>query len=312
MKKAVVIGEILVEIMADRTDQSFLEAGSFQGPYPSGAPAIFIDQLAKMKVPSAILSGVGEDDFGTLCLNRLKEDGVDTSLVKRVREKATGVAFVRYNSDGSRNFIYHIDNAACGTTTRADLASLNYESIGTFHIMGSSIFNREMYEVHRQVLRDLPKECTISFDPNVRPEILQKDPLLSELMQEFFGRSALVFITEEELEFLTSADSLKESLEICFDKGIETVVLKRGEEGASLYTRDKEFHQPPLKVEAVDPTGAGDTFAGAFLGAWLKEWPLENCLKAANAAGASAVSKRGPMEGTISLDKIEEALRPGF
>ena len=311
MKKILVIGEILVEIMADAVDQSFLEAGTFNGPYPSGAPAIFIDQAAKFGVPAGILSGVGDDDFGRLCLDRLRKDGVDVSGVRIVKERATGVAFVRYNSDGSRNFIYHIDNAACGAVTREDAEAIRWKSIGAFHIMGSSIFNREMYEIHKMVLKKLPKECVISFDPNVRPEILDRDPALKDLMMEFFKRSEVIFTTEEELAFLTGGAAFQEALKICFKNSAQVVVVKKGADGAAFYMDDKvdgkywPLDVPPVQVTEVDPTGAGDTFAGAFMAGYIQgDLPYDLCLDRANRAGASAVSKRGPMEGTVTLDEL--------
>ncbi|HEV7285107.1 MAG TPA: PfkB family carbohydrate kinase, partial [Kaistia sp.] len=79
--KIVTIGEILVEIMATTLGHGFLEAQTLIGPFPSGAPAIFIDQVGKLGHPAAIVSAVGDDDFGTVNLERLKQDGVDVSAV---------------------------------------------------------------------------------------------------------------------------------------------------------------------------------------------------------------------------------------
>ena len=77
MKKIVVIGEILVEIMADSPGAGFLEPIALTGPFPSGAPAIFADQAARLGQPCAIVSAVGDDDFGRLNIDRLHRDGVD-------------------------------------------------------------------------------------------------------------------------------------------------------------------------------------------------------------------------------------------
>ena len=77
MKKILTIGEILVEIVASSKGDGFLEAQPLTGPYPSGAPAIFIDQVGKLGAPCAIISRVGDDDFGTLNLRRLQQDGID-------------------------------------------------------------------------------------------------------------------------------------------------------------------------------------------------------------------------------------------
>ena len=77
MPQVVTIGEILVEIMATEIGQTFLEPGLFAGPYPSGAPAIFADQAARVGATTAMIGCVGPDDFGTLNLERLRGSGVD-------------------------------------------------------------------------------------------------------------------------------------------------------------------------------------------------------------------------------------------
>ena len=58
------MGEMIVEIMRDKVDQPLDKAGVFLGPYPSGAPAIFIDTAARLGQKAGIISGVGCDDFG--------------------------------------------------------------------------------------------------------------------------------------------------------------------------------------------------------------------------------------------------------
>ena len=104
------MGELLVEIMRPRADMSMFEAGEFLGPYPSGAPAIFIDTAARLGHQAGIIGGVGSDDFGKCLLDRLEKDGVDCRFVDKVDGIASGVAFVTYRGDGSRQFIYHIGN----------------------------------------------------------------------------------------------------------------------------------------------------------------------------------------------------------
>ena len=103
------MGEILVEIMRPRAGVSLNELGEFLGPFPSGAPAIFIDTVARLGHHAGIIGGVAEDDFGRCVLDRLSADGVDVRYVKRIPYMATAVAFVTYFEDGSRKFIFHID-----------------------------------------------------------------------------------------------------------------------------------------------------------------------------------------------------------
>lgn len=75
------MGETLVEIMRTKENSELYRPDYFKGPYPSGAPAIFIDTVARLGHKCGIISGVGQDDFGKCILDRLKKDGVDVSQV---------------------------------------------------------------------------------------------------------------------------------------------------------------------------------------------------------------------------------------
>ena len=74
------MGEMIVEIMREKENEPLDKAGVFRGPYPSGAPAIFIDTVARLGHKGGIIGGVGKDDFGKCLLDRLKSDGVDVSV----------------------------------------------------------------------------------------------------------------------------------------------------------------------------------------------------------------------------------------
>src|SRR5450755_1655515 len=98
----VTVGEILVEIMATSIGNGFRETQGLIGPYPSGAPAIFMDQAARLGARCAMIGAVGDDDFGRVNLDRLSRDGVDVSAIAVHPGIATGSAFVRYRADGAR------------------------------------------------------------------------------------------------------------------------------------------------------------------------------------------------------------------
>jgi tagatose kinase len=95
MARIMTIGEILVEIMATERGQSFRAPGTLVGPFPSGAPAIFIDQVGRLGRPGGIIGCVGDDDFGWLNIDRLRRDGVDTSAIALLADAVTGSASIR-------------------------------------------------------------------------------------------------------------------------------------------------------------------------------------------------------------------------
>lgn len=138
--KIVTIGEIVVEIMAEQAGFGFREPLALRGPFPSGAPAIFIDQVAHLDQACGLISCVGQDDFGTINIERLQRDGVDVSAIQISPDHATGSAFVRYRPDGERDFVYNIRNAACGQTHLTEDAMLLLDKARHFHVMGSSLF----------------------------------------------------------------------------------------------------------------------------------------------------------------------------
>lgn len=91
MSKVFTIGEILVEIMASKIGQPLDQPGIWNGPYPSGAPAIFIDQVTRLGVPCGIISCVGNDGFGDINIHRLAADGVDIRGFQSYLWKLPGV-----------------------------------------------------------------------------------------------------------------------------------------------------------------------------------------------------------------------------
>jgi sugar/nucleoside kinase (ribokinase family) len=91
---------------------------------------------------------------------------------------------------------------------------------------------------------------------------------------------------------------------------METIVVKRGSRGCTVYSRAGKIDVPPYRVQEVDPTGAGDCFDAGFICGLLEARPLEDCARMAAAAGALNAAAFGPMEGDISPKTIA-AVRAG-
>ncbi len=211
MTEIMTMGEIIVEIMRSSVDQPLDRPGIFKGPYPSGAPAIFIDTVARLGHRAAIAGGVGEDDFGKCLLDRLEHDGVDCSCIIKNDRISTGCAFVTYFSDGERKFIFHIGNtpAVLAPVPAAEkLQGLKY-----FHIMGCSLmadipFGRRIVEAMECAAGQGAK---ISFDPNIRPELL-KDPEAMELVSAVLEQTSIFMPGKSELKLLSGCDDKEDSL----------------------------------------------------------------------------------------------------
>jgi tagatose kinase len=305
MKSILTIGEILVEIMATERGDGFLEPVKLIGPFPSGAPAIFIDQAARFGQPAAMIGCVGDDDFGRVNLNRLRRDGVDVSGIRIDPEAATGSAFVRYRADGSRAFVYNIRQSASGRVELDAAARAVLDRGDHLHIMGTALFSPRIVDIVLEAAQGVKaRGGTISFDPNLRPEMLNL-PGLREACDELFRRCDLFLPSGPELTLFTTAKEEGAAVAEILEGGVRAVVHKRGAEGARYFDAATSLTQPGFDVEEVDPTGAGDCFGATFVSCWLREMPPAHCLAYAAASGALAVTKQGPMEGAASRAELD-------
>ena len=113
----------------------------------------------------------------------------------------------------------------------------------------------------------------------------------------------------EEAEMLAGVKGEIEACQKLLDMGPKIVVLKQGKEGCTIFsheTRD-EIKVPGFKADEMDPTGAGDSFGGAFIVGYLAGWDLEKAARFANAVGAKKVEFFGPMPDT-TYEEVNEIL----
>lgn len=308
MRKVLTIGEILVEIVATTKGDGFLDVQPLVGPYPSGAPAIFVDQVGKLGMPAAIVSRVGDDDFGQLNIARLREDGVDVSGIEIAPGESTGSAFIRYREDGSRSFVYNIRYSACGNLQSSSASNALIDNCDHLHVMGTALTAPGLRDMVLEAGRRIKaRGGTISFDPNLRAEILGT-PGLADDVAVVLAMTDLFMPSGDEVFLFGEARDEAAAVAELLERGIKTVVIKRGSEGASVFEKGVRVNASALAVTEVDPTGAGDSFGGAFLSFWLAGADPAVALRYANAAGARAVTKLGPMEGTSTRAELDALL----
>lgn len=309
MPELLCVGEILVEMMAEEKGQPFSRPGRFLGPYPSGAPAIFADQAARLGVSCGLISRVGRDPFGELCLKRLREDGVDVSHVSVDEDRLTGIAFVTYDTAGGREFLYHFRHAAIGAISSEEVEESAFAGARWLHLMGCTL--QASPQIARAALRGAEIAAklglTLSFDPNIRPELL-RDGETREIFERILHQAAFVLTGAGELLHLTGCASVEEGAETLLETA-QAVVVKNGSRETLVFSRGEAPSAcAPFPSEEVDPTGAGDCFDGAFVAGLLRGRTLREAVRMGCAAGALAVRRRGPMEGAAAGQELQALL----
>ncbi|MFX1570449.1 MAG: carbohydrate kinase family protein [Promethearchaeota archaeon] len=307
------LGELLVEIIREKKDTPHGILGAvYKGPFPSGAPAIYIDTAARMgknfNFTAGFIGVIGKDEFGACIVEKLKLDGIDTTHIRIIEKLTTGIAFNQYNSDGSRKFIFA--KGAAGETSPDDVKVEFFKDVKNLHIIGSALSiskkSREACYKAIKIAKKSNPNVIISFDPNLRPEMLDTASIL-EVSMPVLSTSQILLPSGKEAEMLAGVKGAKNACQKLLKMGPKIVVLKQGKEGCIIFTSDELDGQKVKGFKAIerDPTGAGDSFGGAFIIGYLAGWDLIKTATFANAVGALKVEFFGPMTNTTYENVIK-------
>ena len=290
------VGEALMEFRREDTTGELVRPGAWAGPFPSGAPAIFASVAARLGAPSALAACVGDDAFGRALIERLRRDGVDDEGIVVAPQRATAVALVAYRESGTRDFWFSVhDSAAMELDART--AERLADRADWIHVSGSTLGfgGGPAQAVEAAAARVLERGGRLSLDPNVRTA----DKRLRESTARLARSAHVLFPSEGELEGLglDAGELARQGVVVC-----ET----RGRAGALLYGGAAEpgpVHIPVIEADEVDATGAGDTFAAAFVTALSDGAGARSAAEFACATAARAVGVVGAMEAPVDARK---------
>lgn len=246
----------------------------------------------------AFLSKLGADANGRLIEQHLAAQGLSRPILLRDAEFPTGVAMILVDHSGENQIA--VVPGSNGRLTPADLRQ--HREL----IAGARVLLLQM-EIPRETVFEalrLGRECGLTTILNPAPAA----PLPSDLLR-------LVDIltpNESEAQALTGSADPAEAARILTDRGVGTVVVTCGANGAFLATGNDVTHIPGFLVETIDSTGAGDAFNGALACAVAEGVPIKSAIVRANAAGALATTGRGAQESMPTKDDIEQLCRSGI
>lgn len=304
------IGEVLVEFVKKIKDSPHYEKGEYVGPFPSGAPAIFVDTGARLGLETGIIGGIGDDEFGKVIKDRLERDKVNTRRLLVFSGITTGIAFVMYFSSGERRFVFTLKQSAAAQIKPEYIEENYVREAKIIHIMGSALsLNENMREACYKAVRIANQHgSVVTYDPNLRAELIEPS-LIRKISEPILKVAELVIPSKNELFDLTGKSSIEEAANEVLKYGVKQVVVKLGDKGSYLITKNISHFEPAYDVSERDPTGAGDAFDAGYIMMCLKGKNYKDSLKFANAVGALKVKNFGPMEVPSSLREVEEFMR---
>ena len=204
---------------------------------------------------------------------------------------------------------YIISVTASGVIEKSRIVSSYFKGARFLHINGSAVsINQAWKETIYSAIETAKKNgVKISFDPNIRPEILGVDKVRA-LCQPIIESASIIFPSGEEATMLTGNKDPEAAALALLEKGAEIVVLKKGSKGSTVYSQGTKYDVPAFEVEEIDPTGAGDCFDAGFLVSLIHKRSLKESARYANAVGALAVTRKGPMEGAPFPEEVDKLI----
>lgn len=267
------------------------------GTYTGGGAALFSMGIGKLGMKPVLQSAVGDDFYSRFILEQLKAAHVDCSLVERREKEHTGITL---------SFTDHRDRAFLtdkGTNRSIHLERLNLEALretSHIHLTGyEGIKNHGEYAKALKEIRSV-KGITVSFDVG-----WDDTGEWGEQIYELFPYLDLVFMNETEALHYTRKSSPREAARD-MARSVGVAVVKLGSQGAAAAREGELFVAPAYRVEAVDTTGAGDSFNAGFIYGWLKRRTLGECLACGNACGAMSVRMAGGNTGFPTREELED------
>ncbi|MGI8657837.1 MAG: ribokinase [Candidatus Limnocylindria bacterium] len=267
---------------------------------PGGKGSNQAVQIARMGMPVEMVTGIGVDAWGDDAMTLWETEGVGTAHVRRVTELPTGVAFILLDRAGTNSIIVY--PGANAILTGDGVAGLDL-GIGPGDVVLAQLeIPADAAAAALRLGRDAGATTILNPAPvrPLPPEVLATVDVLTPNATE--GRVLTALAPEALLE-------PRELVARLLDLGVGAVVLTLGEEGALVADAGGITPIPPIHVDAVDTTGAGDAFTGALAAEILAGRSLREAAATAVVAGALACTELGVIPGLARRAVIEERRR---
>ncbi len=309
------LGELLID---------FTDAGTSAGGQKlfernaGGAPANVLVALQRLGHATAFLGKVGQDMHGDFLRATLQENDVDTTGLVSDPDAFTTLAFVTLSEDGERTFSFARKPGADTRLAPDELACDVIEASCVFHVGSLSLTNEPARSATLAAL-DVARaaSCTISYDPNYRANLWRSTEAAMKQTRAIVPWADLMKLSDEECELLTGEKDPAAAAEVLLERGPKVVAVTLGAGGAYVACKEGAREVPGFPAEAVDATGAGDSFWGGFLAGFCESGkdagevtPDEAASFAhlGNAVASLCVRRRGAIPAIPTRAEVEALL----
>jgi 2-dehydro-3-deoxygluconokinase len=297
-------GEPLMEFAEVERQAERLYLPGFGGDVSNAAVA-----AARQGAKTAIFTALGSDAFGADFLKLWDRESIDRSSVIVRPDGRTGVYFISYGDDG-HVFSYARVGSAASLVQTDELPLGQIVAARVLHASGiSQAISQGCADAVFAAIRHAKQNGTIvSYDTNLRLRLWPLDRARA-VIHGAVALSDIALPGLDDAQQLTGLDRPEEICAFYLGLGCRIVALTMGKSGTMVATADRQEVIPARPVAAIDATGAGDTFDGAFLAEWLIHGDPFQAAAYANAAAALSTLGQGAVAPMPQRSQVEQFLR---
>jgi len=304
MTRVVTLGETMA--LARTTEVGSLRHAAGLALGIGGAESNVAVGLCRLGVDTSWLGRVGDDPLGERIARELRAEDLDVRAPVDT-EAPTGLMLKERPSAASTAVHYYRRGSAGSRLSPSDIPPGWIEEADLLHVTGITplLSDTARAAVGAAVERAHDAGVAVSFDVNYR-SALASPTVAGPILREIAERATIVFGGTEEFALMTP-----DAAESLLAEGVAQVVVKRGPDGAAVFTAHGAAEAPGFAIDPLDTVGAGDAFVAGYLSAHLEGLDIAEALVRANACGAMACLVPGDWEAAPTRRELERFLAGG-
>jgi 5-dehydro-2-deoxygluconokinase len=305
-------GRSSIDLYSNNIGSPFEEIKEF-GAFVGGSPLNIAVGTKRLGLNSALLTAVGNDMVGKFLINFLKKEGVETAFIPVKDNARTSAVVLGIEPPDNFPLVYYRDNCADSKINIDDVIKADIGNAGLLEVSATSLNvepsrSAAFFASEQAVANEVPVLVDLDFradqwhDPrafgittraflnNCKMAIGTEEEILATMLKD----PSQIKIKNQQISAPEITGNINEAIKEILNTGIDTLIVKRGEKGSTVFLKDGTVTEVPgFNVEVINVLGAGDAFASGFIYGFLKGWDWYKCCRLGNACGAILVTKHG-------------------
>ena len=271
--------------------------------------------LSRLDHEALYCTRLGDDPMGNRILKSMKGNGVSDALVTVTDTASTGFMMKGKTEVGDPKIAYFRRNSAASQISTHDIDKLDLYGCDFLHVTGifPAVSKSALDAVKRLMSRARALDMFISFDPNLRPQLWKDEKEMVRTLNSLAQEADLVLPGLSEGKILTKRDTPEEIAAFYHERGVDSVIVKLGADGAYWSTGGESGTVPAFPVKKiVDTVGAGDGFAAGVISAVAEGMSLQEAAARGTVIGSIQITHQGDNEGLPTRAELEAITKAGI